>query len=539
MKTKILSILALAAAMVSCSESWEPQTEKTGQVALSSLGVEVAGAEEVVGSTVNPKKGASRAEVDLKPFIVKIFKESGELQAQWKYADMPEVFTLPVGAYTVKVGSHEVQKAEWEHPYFEGSKAFTIVNSKITNVGTVKCTFASLKVSIRFADDLRDVMGSDVQVKVVANDEGELIYTPDETRAGYYEVVEGSTTLAATFTGTVKGYKENIHKVYTDIKAGQHRIITFSLKRNPQVPDPSTGQIDPNDGINVDTSITDEDINGDTDIDEDPENPERPGGEDFKDKVEISSGMDFNSDINPANVADAKVNVSAAKGIASLVLNMESAAGALPELSKLDLATAASAPYGLPAGAQVNGQTAVTLDLAQALAALKDTEGTHRLTITVTDAAGSSAAKTLNFVVKAQGGSTIDFEVDPDNGLKDGVPTAANTPGLDGKIVIKAGAGIQKMVLEVSSVEPEPNFALVIEEMGLSGVDLAHPGAMGEAFSGLGIVNGDDVLNQTQVNFDITTFFGMLANYPGTHTFKIAVTDNDGNSKTYTIVLTV
>jgi len=533
MKTKILSILALAVIALgfgSCSESWEPKTEKTGQLALSSLGVEVAGGEELIDSSVNP---VSRAEVDLKPFVVKVYKENGDLFTQWIYGDMPEIFTLPVGKYTLKVASHEAQKAEWEHPLFEGSKDFVIENSKITNIGTIKCVFASLKVSIRFADDLRKVMGSDVKVTVVANDEGELVYTPNETRAGYFEVIEGSTTLAATFTGTVKNVTENIHKVYTDIKAGQHRIITFSLKSNPQVPDPSTGYIDPTDGIYVDTSVQDEDVNGNVPVEEDPENPERPGQEDFNDGVKVTSAMSFDATLNPAEVTDAKVALTAQKGIASLSLSLTT----LPDLSNIDLATATSAPYGLPFGASVKDQTSLTLDLAQVVNAIKDIEGKHALTIAVADNAGIHVSKTLNFEVKAQGGDdAVVFDIS-ENGIKDNTPTPVNTPGLDGKLTIIVPAGISNMVLDMESTSSD--FSSIISDMNLTGVDLAHPGAMEEAFAGLGISCGAQVLNQTSVEFNITGFFELLAMYSGSHTFKITVTDNNGNVKAYTLILTV
>lgn len=532
MKTKILSFLAMAAMVVglgSCSENWEPKTEKTGQLALSSLGVEVAGGEELVDNNVNP---VSRAEVDLKPFIVKVYKDNGDLYQTYKYGDMPEIITLPVGKYSIKVSSHEVMKAEWEHPLFEGSESFEIENSKITNVGTIKCTFASLKVSVRFADDLRKVMGSDVQVKVVANDEGELVFTPNETRSGYYEVIEGSTTLVATFTGTVINTKENFYKVYTDIKAGQHRIITFSLKRNPEIPDPSTGYIDPTEGIYVDTSVEDENLGGNVDAGEDVENPERPGQEDFNDGVEVKSAMDFNSVLDPASVSDAKISFTAQKGIASLVMSLPTVAN----LNNVDLATASSAPYGLPCGASVKDQTNLTLDLAQLLDAIKDVEGKHALSMTVTDNAGIRVVKTLNFEVKAQGGGddAISFEIS-ENGVKDNVPTPANTPGLDGVLVIKAENGIKNLLLNIESTNEE-FFGLV---SSLSGADLANPGEMAEMFAVFGLPCGDQVVDKTEVNFDITMFFGMLGSFPGTHTFKVTVVDVNGNSKTYSLVLTV
>ena len=111
MKTKILSIIALAATLLSltsCDEAWTPNTgDKTGQVSLKSLGVEVSTAESTV----------SRADVDLSDYIITIVNRTSCItEGQWTYSEMPEVFALPVGDYTVKVKSHTLQPAEWDMP---------------------------------------------------------------------------------------------------------------------------------------------------------------------------------------------------------------------------------------------------------------------------------------------------------------------------------------------------------------------------------------------------------------------------------------
>ncbi|MDO4320853.1 MAG: DUF4493 domain-containing protein, partial [Bacteroidales bacterium] len=278
MKTNILSILTIAAAAIglsSCDNAWEPSSERTGTVALSSLDVEVNKDEVVVSRAAD--------DVDLSKFKVMIYNEDGEVKGNWTYGSMPEIFTLAVGKnYRVEVISHELQKAEFGKPYYVGGKTFDIEDSKITDIGVVTCKFASIKVTVKFTDALRKVMSDDVRVTVVANDEGRLEFTPDETRAGYFAAVEGSSTLVATFKGTVKGYVENIVKPFGDVAAGQHRIITFDVKANETKPDPETGNIDPTpgdgDGLNVDVSYQDVDINEDVENEEDPEQPDdRPG----------------------------------------------------------------------------------------------------------------------------------------------------------------------------------------------------------------------------------------------------------------------
>ncbi len=424
MKTKILSIFAIALASIlalsSCSESWEPKTEREGQVSLASIGVEISSEMETI----------SRAEHDLSGFLVRIYAEDGTLTQQWTYANMPEIFSLPVGKYRVDVCSHEIQKAEWDKPYYEGSKEFTIEDSKITEIGVVKCVFASLRVSVVFTDDLVAAMGDDVKVTVVANDEGSMVFTPTETRSAYFEVIEGSTTLAATFSGTVKGYTEYIHRVYTDIKAGQHRIITFSLKDNTAEPPAETGNVDPTDGVNVDMTITDVYLDGSVSADEDViENPNRPGGEDFNDSTE-------------------------------------------PE-----------------------------------------TPGTG------TDTPTTPNENAITFT------SALRFDT----------PMTTDEP--DGKVVVHADAGIAHFYVYITTTADDATFQSITS--ALNGTDLVSPGDMKESLDGLGLANGDAVLNQKEVTFDITQFIGLLKGFKGTHKFTLDVTDNDGNNAVRNIIFQV
>lgn len=74
------------------------------------------------------KKPVSRA-VDTGDFTVQIFRTdngSETLENNWKYSETPEIVTLNVGNYNLKVFSHEVQPAEWEKPYYYADKTFSI-----------------------------------------------------------------------------------------------------------------------------------------------------------------------------------------------------------------------------------------------------------------------------------------------------------------------------------------------------------------------------------------------------------------------------
>lgn len=425
MKTKILSLFTLAAAAIglsSCDNAWEPAGERTGSVSLSSLGVEVNKDEVVVSRAAD--------DVDISQFQVTIYNAAGEVKGTWTYGSMPEIFTLPVAQnYRVEVISHELQKAEFGKPYYTGSKTFNIEDSKITDIGVVTCKFASIKVTVKFTNALREVMSDDVRVTVVANDEGRLEFTPDETRAGYFAAVDGSSTLVATFRGTVKGYIEDIVKPFGDVAAGQHRIITFDVKNPPVNPDPETGGIDPTpgdgEGLNVDVSYEDVDINEGYDNQEDPDKPnDRPGNENWEDKPDPNPDPDpddpkedaivFDTDLSwdtPNAVVAGNtylVTIKAPEGIAHLEVKIDSdnqnflnSAGEMLPLT-FDLAYPGDykesfESIDLKTSGDVINATEVPFNITQLVPMLSGFPGQHKFTITVTDNKDNKLAKTLTF----------------------------------------------------------------------------------------------------------------------------------------------
>lgn len=416
MKTKIttiLNVLTLSLGLWSCSDSWEPDTDKSGSVALAAMEVEVDNAETVV----------SRAGVDKNDFLVKIYDDKDVLVGNWVYGTMPEIVTLKVGDYRLDVMSHEIKKSEWDAPYFVGSKTFSVADSKITEIGTVVCKFSSLKVSVRFDEQLRKVLGDDVTVTVRANDSGALVFTPGETRSGYFEVVKGSTTLTLAFAGTVKGNYEEIINAYTDVEPGQHRIVTYSLKGpGGDVPDES-GTVDPNEGVDIDVSYTDENLNGNVnDEDENLDAGDRPGHEDDSDdpnpptpptpgegKIDITSDALSFDEPNGLDKGDqAIVNIAAEKGISHVVVEIstdnDEFRAAVSDLLPLsfDLAEPgdqkeAFESLGFPTGADVIGKTSIIFDIRQFVPLLESYSGTHNFKLTVTDSDNNILSKTLTF----------------------------------------------------------------------------------------------------------------------------------------------
>ena len=418
MKTKILTSAVVLAAMLatSCDDTWTPPVGDDGQLDLSAINIVNDDAAKLI------KNEQSRAAVDTNPYLVEIYKAGEDTpEKSWTVATMPEVVSLPTGDYRIFVESHKVQKAEWEKPYYKGEQTFTIEAGKITQVETVTCKFASVKVTIKLTDDFRAIIGDDATFTVHVNDSGELVYGVNETRAGYFEAVEGSTTMVIDFKGTLNGKVfEKTFSDFVDIAAGQHREVTFAATEAP-TPEQPSGDAEIG-GINIDFSYSDKDIDGNISYEEENITGQRPGQETPKDPETPE-----NPDDPTPPVTEEPITVSS-----------------------------------------------TTLDLVNA-----------------------NDAKTH------EGDAIVD---------------------------IHSEKGIEKLEVKIISQTLNKDE---LEGIGLSDeFDLAHPGQYEDGLSGLGFKIGADVLGKNDAQFNITTFVPMLITFEGEHTFRIIITDIEGNTKT-------
>lgn len=424
MKYKIFSTLAVAALLMSsCHDNWTPGAKDDGMGQLRMEAIDVTNAENVI----------KRAGVDVSGFIVTVNNAEGKTIDQWLYSQMPEIVTLPVGeGYTIDVISHNQEKAAWEAPFFKGtSKKFNIVKNQLTNAGTVTCKLSNIKVSIRFSEDLKKIMEEDCKVTVIANDEGRLEFGPAETRSGYFQAIEGSTTLIATFSGTIRGNYEEIRKVYSDVEAGQHRIITYSVKGgDPTVPD-ENGNINISDGISIDMSTVDESIEGNVAPDEDviegnrpgqedpenPENPDKPNPDEPKDDVftfDTAISLDKVNEAVEGN--DYSVVIKSTNPLTNLKVKIESGyltdefLGSVGLVSEFDLANLTPEleqtlgdpeGFNFPVGNNVKGQTEVTFNLTPFIPLLNlspTPNDIHKFHLTAVDDKGNEKTVVLTFI---------------------------------------------------------------------------------------------------------------------------------------------
>lgn len=411
-----LLLLALCGVFSSCDKEdpfTGPDGQGSGTANFRKMLVEVKN-EEVVKA----------AAVDVNTFLVTITDDrSGDVAWSGTYADLPEVLSLPVGNYTVKVNSPENPDADWDKPYFEGTQTFSITEDDITTVDPVVCKLSNVKVTVIFDDKLRAVLGDDVKVTVVACDNGRLEFTPSETRSGYFKYIgkEGnSATMVATFTGTVdENYEENF-RTYTEVAPGNHYKITYTLKGvEPDVPE-QTGTITP--GVYVDSYVEDVNLTIDLDVPDDPLDPDRPGEDpdnpdnpDNPDQGEkptltLTPGLSFETPntVTDGMVAVVTVHSSAAGGLTSFTVDIDSNTLTPEELqgvgltSHLDLVNpgqfaTALADLGFPVnvGGQTDPAPMVLTDFLPLLSGLGP--GTHNFILKVGDANGVTT-KTLTFI---------------------------------------------------------------------------------------------------------------------------------------------
>lgn len=452
MKTKIYSLLVALMSVVAFSacDDWTPGEQgaypaNTGGVSRAKMNV-----------TVNDEITAiGRAVIDTSDYLVTVTQKGSDEVAvydgkpcSWTYSTMPQIFTLPVGDYTVTVRSHEPADAAWSAPYYEGSADFTVKNNDVTYIGTVTCEFASIKVEIRFSKDLAEAMDADSKVDVVAGVAGtSLSWTADETRYGYFYPAEDNPTIIATFTGNVKGQTLSASKNVTDAERGNYYIFSFSLSTgNPILPD-EFGNITMGDtGINIDFEVIESNVNSTVTPGEDPatdpdkhpdteewpeqpgpDNPDDPTPDDPTDEViKIdANGFDKNA-ITPAEEGGTyELTITTQNPITNIEVTIDSPYLTTEFLNSVDLTsqfdlaypenskqdpedpdsptmdlTAALSGFGFKVGNEVIGQTEIPFDLSPfiPLLNLDDNPGEiHTFRLTVKDDKGNVLTQDLKF----------------------------------------------------------------------------------------------------------------------------------------------
>lgn len=406
----LMALLVLLFAACGKDDPFSVMGEGEGQLSTKKMMVKVERQENEV-----------RASVDVASFIVDILKD-GEVVESYTYSEMPEVITLPVGTYTVRARSGEVQPVAWETPYFEGERQFTVKSKEITEVETIECKLANVRVSILYAEDLLRQMGDDCKVTVVMGDNASIEFTKNETRSAYFAYVPGSNTLVATFTGTVGNETREDFKAYTDVAPANHYKITYHFKK-PDLPD-DEGSITFN-GVTIDATVTSEDLRvnvepGEEEIIDPSDRPnqgnDEPGpGPDPGDKtapqviIPEGSAIVFDQVMDIVDGSNYSLRMTSETGFQHFNVEIDSPylteefLNGVGMKTKFDLCNPGSLEealkgFGLATGNEVSGQKSVDFDLSSLipLLALDPESHVHNFIITLVDANGTTT-KTLKF----------------------------------------------------------------------------------------------------------------------------------------------
>ncbi|WP_304301842.1 DUF4493 domain-containing protein [Phocaeicola plebeius] len=144
------------------------------------------------------------------------------------------------------------------------------------------------------------------------------------------------------------------------------------------------------------------------------------------------------------------------------------------------------------------------------------------------DGDGETGEDAIRITGKDLGGSTFDID-----------QTQTVTGEISLIVGIEASAGIQSLKVKITSTNED--FNGIGESLGE--FDLAHSNTMEpetkDMLAGLGLPLDEKVLNQVALDFDISGFTKLLLGFDGTHTFKISVTDNQGNQLSKSLIVNV
>lgn len=357
--------------------------------------------------------------VDTQNFIISIHERtSNSIAGEWQYKDMPEVISLPSGAYKIEAKSHEPEPAAWDAPYYFATKDFEVETDKVTPIGEMVCVLSNVKVSVEFSQDLLAVMGNDCKVNVGLGT-GSLNFTKNETRAGYFTVKEATNRIYTYFMGEIDGYVDTIYNEIENVKAGEWRILRYSLKTsNPD--NHEDGSFTPSISVDVSCFVVEqnEKVPVNEDVIEDPEpttppsvtppTPPTPAGG----PVISATAFDITQPQTITPDLTIQVEVTSEKPLSGFTVDIESSTLTASELESVGLATHLDLAnpgdlrpklegLGFPVAENVVGQTEISFDITpfgSMLAALG--AGTHKFIMKATDNENNQTTQTLTLITE-------------------------------------------------------------------------------------------------------------------------------------------
>lgn len=495
----------------------------------------------------------------------------------YTYADLKkeENQKIPVapGTYTISAESPDYASymagsnyANWDMPVYAGSVTKNVIKATETTVNDLVCTLANIRTSVSLTPDLQNLFMPDAQATeqlpaltvTLSIGENSLVYDRNAANGetyGYFKAVEATNTITVELKGAYNKAPGDAAPEYvpvrwsreiTGCKAGQWRKISINVTNASQ------GNIQFQ--MTIENWVYDQKL--DVDVmnlyafgeevipDEEMSDANSPTvalvGHDIAQGYTINQSM-YNEDLGKwTENLQAVVTPQSDVSLRSVKLLFASDNATL--LS--DMAAAGYTNNTVPIWPQNSALSAYLLLQQESTglnATLKDAgmtklfnyKGNHTVKFIAVDSKGRTSYTNLKITV-SEGGSIVTggptatwvndrggqldvpFQLDPDN-----LPPVV--------LEIQSQTGITDFKIEISSTNPE--FAgLVTTMFSTTSLDLINPGSNSATLSSLGFPTGDRVRNQTSLSFDISQFMSALAVFSGEHTFKLQVTDANGQT---------
>lgn len=494
----------------------------------------------------------------------------------YTYADLKkeENQKIPVAPGTYKISAESPDYASymagdyyanWDMPVYAGSVTKNVIKATETTVNDLVCSLANIRTSVSLTPDLQSLFLPDDQATeqlpaltvTLSVGENSLVYdraAADGEKYGYFKAVEATNTITVELKGAYNKAPGNVAPEYVPIKwtreitgckAGQWRKISI------HVTNASQGNIQFQ--MTVENWVYDQKIDVDvTNLyafgeevipDEELSDANSPVvalvGHDITQGYTINQSM-YNEDLGKwTENLQATITPQSDVSLRSIKLLFASDNATL--LS--DLSAAGYTDYTIPIWPQNDALNSYLLiqqgSTGLVKATLKDAgmtklftyKGVHTVKFIAVDTKGRTSYTNLKITV-SEGGSIVTEGPTAtwvnDRGGQLDVPFQLDPNDLPPvELKVESKTGITDFKIEISSTNQE--FAELISTMfSTNNLDLINPGSNAETLASLGFPTGDQVRNQTSLSFDISQFMSALAVFSGEHTFKLQVTDANG-----------
>lgn len=493
----------------------------------------------------------------------------------YTYADLKkeENQKIPVAPGTYKISAESPDYASymagdyyanWDMPVYAGSVTKNVIKATETTVNDLVCSLANIRTSVSLTPDLQSLFLPDDQATeqlpaltvTLSVGENSLVYdraAADGEKYGYFKAVEATNTITVELKGAYNKASGDVEPEYvpvkwtreiTGCKAGQWRKISIHVTNASQG--------------NIQFQMTVENWVYDQKIDVDVTNLYAFGEEVIPDEElsdanspvvalvghDITQGYTINQNMYNEDLGKWTENLQATitpqsdVSLRSIKLLFTSDNATL--LSDLSAAGYTNNTVQIwPQNSALTSYLLIQDESGVVKATLKDAgmtklftyKGVHTVKFIAVDSKGRTSYTNLKITV-SEGGSIVTEGPTAtwvnDRGGQLDVPFQLDPNDLPPvELKVESKTGITDFKIEISSTNPE--FAgLVTTMFSTTSLDLINPGSNSATLSSLGFPTGDQVRNQTSLSFDISKFMSALAVFSGEHTFKLQVTDANG-----------